>query len=208
MTEFNWVDYTILAIFIFSILGGFIRGGIKEIISLLTWFAAFIIAGLFANPLASYFSNSQAVQSAVSSASGALGATAANQVSLFSLGISFAVIFFAVILIGTMLGFLLNQAVVGSGVGIGNRLLGGIFGLGRGYLIVLVLIFLVQLSPLSKEQFWSQSSLVMSFQPAVEWFSNFVQPGIASLKSSMGQTMENLDSGAQNAMGVFQQNSR
>lgn len=208
MTDFNWIDYTILAIFIFSILGGFIRGGIKEIISLLTWFAAFIIAGLFANPLASYFSSSQAVQSAVSSASGTLGTTAANQVSLFSLGISFAIIFFAVILIGTMLGYLLNQAVVGSGVGIGNRLLGGIFGFGRGYLIVLVLIFLVQLSPISKEQFWSQSSLVPSFQPAVEWLSNFVQPGLASLKAKMGQSMENFDSGAQNAMGVFQQNTR
>lgn len=200
----NWVDYSLLGIFFLSILFGLLRGGVREIISLLAWIAAFIIAGLFATPVAAHFTSSEQVQSTLSSAStSALGATAANQVPLLAIGISFCVLFFSIIILGSLFGYFANRAVEGGGISIGNRLVGGLFGLARGYLIDLLIIFVVQLTPFSQESYWGNSSLVNGFQPMVQWLGNIVQPGFESLKNQMGQSLENMTT--QNSiMGVYQ----
>ncbi|EKD54760.1 MAG: colicin V production protein [uncultured bacterium] len=194
----NWIDYVVLGIFFFSIWAGFFRGGVKEVVSLLSWIAAFIVASSFAKPVSSYFSGSAAVQSITSTASGTFGSSASAPVSMFAIGLSFAGLFFGTVIIGSLVGHFVNRAVEGGGVSIANRLLGGVFGLGRGYLINLVIIFMVQLSPLAEQPFWVQSKLVNSFQPAVQWLGNMVEPGIQSLKSSVGQTLQNLNSTFQN----------
>ncbi|EKD72629.1 MAG: CvpA family protein [uncultured bacterium] len=191
---FNWVDYIILGIFLISILGGFFRGGVKEIISFLSWIAAFIIASLFSKPLAAHFSSSAPVQSVISSASNTFGVGTSAQVSMFAIGLSFVVLFFGTVLIGSLVGYFINRVVESGGMSIVNRFLGGIIGLGRGYLINLVMIFIVQLSPIAQQPFWAQSSMVNSFQPAVQWLGNLVEPGLQSLKSSVGETLQNLDS--------------
>jgi membrane protein required for colicin V production len=206
-TGFSWVDYILLAVFFISVLSGLMRGGVKEVVSLLSWIAAFIIAGLFSKPLAAYFSSSSSVQSAISSASSTstFGISTANQVSIFAISASFSALFIGTIIIGSLIGYFINQAVEGGGISIGNRLLGAIFGLVRGYLIALVLIFIGQFTPIAQQTAWTQSSLVTSFQPAVQWFGNIVQPGLDSLKSSVGQTIQNMTNGSQNSvMGVYQ----
>ncbi len=202
----NWIDYSLLAVFFISVLGGLMRGGVREIISVVTWIAAFIIAGLFSHSLAAYFSSSPEVKSALSSAStSTFGVSAASQVSMLALGLSFSILFFATIIIGSLFGYFANRAVEGGGVSIGNRFIGGIFGLGRGYLIVLLIIFLAQLTPFSQQTVWSESSLVKGFQPMVQWLENIVQPGFESLKSQMGQKLEDMTSGVQNSvMGAYQ----
>jgi membrane protein required for colicin V production len=204
-TNFNWIDYIILGIFLFTALSGMTRGGVREIISLLTWIAAFIIAGLFASPLASYFSSSSSVQSIVSSASTNLGVSASSQVSMFALGVSFVLLFFGTVIVGSVIGYVANSAVESAGVSIINRLLGAICGLGRGFLVNLVIIFVVQLTPVAQQSFWTQSALVADYQPYVTWFGNFVQPGLEAMKSKVGQTLQNFGTGVQNAAaGVFQ----
>lgn len=208
--HFNWVDYTIIAIFIISILSGLLRGGVKEIISLLTWIAAFFVGTLFSGPLAAYFSNSHTAQSALTSASSGSGMdVASSQASLFAVGASFCILFFGTILIGAVIGYIMNAAVESTGVSIVNRLAGGIFGLGRGYLINLVIIFLVQLTPMSEQSFWTESVLVRSYQPAVTWLGDRVQPGLESIKSRVGQSLENFGTGVQNqGMSYFQKDDQ
>ena len=203
---FNWVDYLLLAVFFISVVGGLMRGGVREVMSLLTWIAAFIVASLFAKPVASYFAGSQSAQSLISSAStGSFGMSAGSQVSLFALGVSFTVLFFATIIAGSLLGYFANRIVEGGGISIVNRVLGGTFGFVRGYLIDLLIIFIVQLTPFSQENYWIQSSIVAGFQPTVQWLGNKVQPGFESLKSRMGQTLEDMTSGAEGSiMGVYQ----
>ncbi len=192
---FNWVDYIFLAIFVISILGGFMRGGVREIMALFTWIAAFVIAGLFARPLASAFSSSESVQSTAFSS---VSTGAVDHVSMLALGISFAALFFGTILIGFFLGYLANRVVEGVGISVFNRLLGGIFGLARGYLVNLFIVFIVQLSPLSQQSAWAKSSLVPSFEPTAQWLGEKIQPGFESLKSKMGKTIEDMTSQYQN----------
>src|ERR1041385_2992010 len=68
MSNLNWVDIVILVIFFASVLAGLIRGFVKEIISLVTWIAAFFIATMFASKLAAWFTSFPSVQSMISSA--------------------------------------------------------------------------------------------------------------------------------------------
>src|SRR3990167_9968971 len=135
MLSMNWVDYTILAIFLFSTLAGIGRGFVREIISLVTWIAAFVIAILFSNALATIFTSTSTVQTAVGQASTAIGVDAAQPASYLALGISFFILFIGTIIVGSIISYILNIAFQAGVLGLGNRLLGGAFGLCRGFII-------------------------------------------------------------------------
>lgn len=193
MADFNGVDYAFIGVFVGSIIAGLMRGVIKEVISVLTWAAAFIVASLFSSRLAAAFSHSDHVQSAISSANGAMGMNATQSVSYLALGGSFVLLFVGTLIIGSLLNRLISYAAEGQGISIANRLLGGIFGLGRGFLINLVVIFLVQLAPaVAQQPMWTSSQLVTAYQPAVAWLSEFVQPGFESLKTKVGETIHDV----------------
>ncbi len=202
MTELNWVDDIILGIFILSMLAGLWRGFIREIILFCTWIAGLIIATQFAAPMADAFTHSSHVKSAMSSATANLSVNPEQSISWLAIGVSFVILFVITAIIGRIIAAVFSKAVDSTGLGLGNRLLGGIFGLGRGFLINLTLIFVVQLVPgVQAESWWTQASLVSQFQPAVQWLGNIVQPGMESLKSKMTHTMEDVTSVIQNKVG-------
>lgn len=185
MSHLNWVDYTILAILFLSVLAGLMRGLVRELISLATLIAAFIIASMFASPLAVAFTSSSSVQNAMHHAS-----SADQSVSYMAISVSFAVLFAGTLLAGAILGFFLSLAFRTGVLGFGNRLLGGVFGLARGFLLDLVLIFIVQLTAWSDQPTWQQSQLVAAFQPAVQWVGDVVSPSLAHLKEKYGSTLQ------------------
>lgn len=203
MSNLNWIDYIILLIFFFSIIAGFIRGFVKEVVSLITLVAAFVIATMFSNALAQLFTGHPSVQNAVNQATTSLGVDTAQPVSYIALGISFALLFAGTIIVGMIVSFFLNFAFKSGVLGIGNRLLGGIFGLVRGYIINLALIFVVQLTPLGTQASWSQSQFVNMYQPAVQWLGNIVSPSLANLKARFEQTIQNFGSQLQNNYGGY-----
>lgn len=194
MLHFNWVDYTVLAIFLISILIGLSRGLAREIISLLTLIAAFVVAILFSNTLATVFTHSATVQNMVNQASSSVGENAVQSVSYLALGVSFIILFVGTIIVGAIIGFILNLALQTGIVGFGNRLLGGIFGFCRGFIMNLVLIFVIQLTGLSSQSWWHESYFVNLYQPVVQWLGNLVSPSLAHLKEKFGKTFENVNS--------------
>jgi membrane protein required for colicin V production len=198
MTGLNFVDIIILIIFGVSALVGLKRGLVSEVVSLATLIAAFVIAILFSNSLATYFTSSSSVQEVVSSTSNAIGTNTAQPVSYIALGVSFGLLFAGTSLIGMLIKSLLNIAVQAGMLGIGNRLLGAIFGLARGFLINLVLIFVVQLSSFGNSPWWHQSQWVQSFQPAVVWLGSVVSPSLTQLKSKFQETVQGMGAQIQN----------
>lgn len=193
-TSLNWVDYIIIGIFSFSILAGLFRGLIREVIALITWISAFVVSGYFANDLAQKFTGGSGQQSPFSSSAiNSMGFNTAKSVSLISVSVSFVLLFILTLVIGSLINYFISRAVDAGGISIGNRLLGGVFGLLRGFLINLVIIFLVQLSPLSQQPIWTSSQFVTAFQPAVKWLENLVYPGIESLKNNLGPKIKNLN---------------
>lgn len=203
MSGLNWVDYIILAVFFFSVLAGFGRGLVREIISLATIVAAFIVASLFAGSLADMFTSSASVQTVVTQASNSTGVNAAQSASYIALGLSFTLIFVGTIIAGSLIGYFINMAFQAGVLGIGNRLLGGVFGLVRGFIINLVIIFVVQLTPFASQAAWQQSQMVVSFQPAVIWLGNIVSPALANLKEKIGGSLENASQSVQSITNSY-----
>lgn len=189
LSSFNWVDYIILGIFLASTLLGLTRGFVKEIISLIALIAAFVLAMMFANPLAAMLSHS---------AANATGANAEPTVSYIALAVAYLIIFVGTILVGGIVNLIFNIAIKSGGLGFGNRLLGAAFGFARGFIFNLVLIFLVQLTSSGTEGAWHDSQLVNKLQPAVNWMSSKVSPTLANLKEKYSGTIENVNTKIKN----------
>ena len=115
------LDAGIIILILLSAVIGLIRGLVREAFSLITWVAAFGLAIFYVKPLAAELPF--AVQSEV-----------------VRLGIAFAVIFFGVLVVGSILNHLLSTAVSSIGLGGIDHLLGGVFGILRGGLIITLLV--------------------------------------------------------------------
>jgi membrane protein required for colicin V production len=146
----NWVDYTILAVLAISVLIGLFRGLISEVLSLLTWVAAFWVARTFGPQVAGYFENSIHMPTA-------------------RLLVGYGLCFILVLFVGALVRFVVARLVWSTGLGGSDRLLGMIFGLARGVLIVGLVVFLAGFTPLPGDSFWRQSQLLPQFQGVASW---------------------------------------
>ena len=155
MNHFNWFDYLLLGIFFVSAIFGLIRGFVREVVSLITWGVAFLVGMLFADTLALYF------QSAIKSQ-----ATAQF--------LSFILLFIVVLIIGALINFILGKIIGHIGASSLNRFFGFIFGLLRGGLIVLFIVFIISSTRLQEQAWFSNSKLTYWFQDASVWIYQHV----------------------------------
>jgi membrane protein required for colicin V production len=88
------------------------------------------------------------------------------------LAIAFAALFFATLLLGVLINFLLSQLLHKTGLTLGDRLLGLIFGFIRGAALVCVLVMLAGLTPLPQDTWWKQSRLLPPFQSLALWLKD------------------------------------
>lgn len=174
MANFNWFDFVLLGIFFFSILAGLSRGLVREVLAVITWVAAYVIASVFANRLAMVFS----------------GNTESSMTEL-SFWVCFIGLFILVLVLGGIINHVISRSVDSVGLGIGNRFFGGIFGFIRGFLIALVVIYILQFTWVKSESWWSQSQLVPAFQPSLDKLDKWVQPGFQKVQATIQQTLQN-----------------
>src|SRR5687768_7671817 len=105
-SAFNSIDYFVLVIFGISILMGYMRGLLIEVISLGTLIAATFISSVFSSKLAAIFSQSggKAIQRMVGSS-----ANIDQPVSLMAICVSFVGLFVATLIVG----FIVKTVIVG-----------------------------------------------------------------------------------------------
>ena len=135
-----WLDYTVITIAVLSALLGWWRGLVYEVLSLLGWIAAILVARLFAASIVPYMPV-------------ALGAEAVRT------AIAYAALFIVTLIIGGIVAWLLSKLVKFVGLGWLDSLLGVLFGVLRGVLIVLVLVLLAGMTSLPKGQPWRDAWL-------------------------------------------------
>ena len=150
----NGVDTAILVITTLSFLFGLWRGLIKEVLSLLTWVAALIVARLYSETLSELLVN-------------IIDSSSIRYVS------AFAMIFIVVMMLGTFLNYLMSKLLTITGLKFADRLLGGVFGVARGVIIVLVILFISGLF-LSETEQWQKSTLIPYGLWMTEWLRMFV----------------------------------
>lgn len=142
MTAF---DYAVLAIVAFSVLLSVIRGLAREVLALLAWAAGFIVASVFAADVAQLLAPE----------------VPDERVRLLA---AFAGVFIAVLLAMSLLALLVSKLVKGAGLGVEDRLLGGVFGLARGVLVVTVLVLAAGLTALPRQPEWRAAVLSGPFE--------------------------------------------
>lgn len=135
-------DLVILGVLTLSLVYGFVRGFAREIIALTGWFAAVLVARWYNEPV------------------GALLATWVETPSLRLLA-SYGSLFFGTLLVFGLLAQLVSFLISETALSLPNRFLGGVFGAGRG--IVLVLVALVLMAPFVKDDAWFKHSSLPTF---------------------------------------------
>src|SRR5258706_6465921 len=137
----NWADYLILVLLMFSCIVGFMRGLLRELISLVTWVLAATLAWRLAGLLEPH-----------------LGA------ALVGPGIrtwvARGLVFAAVLLIGTATGAIVSHFIrlsIFSGL---DRMLGALFGALRAVVLLGVAAMLCQNAGLNAEDWYRRSVLV------------------------------------------------
>lgn len=137
----NTTDGVLLGVLLVSTVLGFWRGLVHEMLSLAGWLAAFFLAQWLAPALAAYMPL-QGMAAPVQYAAG------------------FVLVFVAVILLAGLLSWGLSGLMGAVGLRPADRSLGGLFGLARGLVVLLVLAVLVQLAGFAQQDWWQQSTLV------------------------------------------------
>jgi len=155
-----WVDYAILGIIALSALVGLARGLLSEVLSFVIWLGALLIAWAFHKELAAEL-------------------TGWVQEPEIRLAAAFLILVFSVLILGVIFGYLLSILVRKTGLTGTDRLLGLLFGVARGAILVAMLVFLAALTPLPDEHWWQGSSLMGRFQVLAQRVLEQVPPAAA-----------------------------
>ncbi|MCY4426208.1 MAG: CvpA family protein [Halieaceae bacterium] len=166
----HWLDWAIIWVIGISSLLSLLRGFVKEAMSLAAWVLGFLVATSFAGQLALLLENS------ISNA--ALRYTA-----------SYAMLFLASLILGSLISSLLRQVVSMTGLSGLDRLLGVAFGFSRGLLMVVVLTYMAQLL-LPVERYQGNSILLPRVMLLVQWAEQNFSTAIASAQPGVTGTSE------------------
>lgn len=136
----TWFDHGVLLVMGVSALVAVLRGFVREVLSLLSWVAAFVAASTFAGTIAPM-----------------LPAAIPND-SLRLLA-AFLLVFGATLLVMVVITLAVVELVRVVGLGFFDRVLGLAFGLVRGVLVVLTVVLLAGLTRLPEDAGWRDAML-------------------------------------------------
>lgn len=160
------LDWVVVIVIILSTLLSLKRGFVKEVLSLVTWFFAFIIAVKF----------SITIQALLE---GHIENVQARYI------VSFISLFIISLIVGSLVSFLIGSLIKMSGMSATDRVLGMLFGFARGTLILVVLTSLLSLSPTVVEtDLWKQSAFVPKLVVLKDWARNLLGKGTEFINDS------------------------
>ncbi len=128
-----------LAVLGLSVLLGLWRGLVHEVLSIVGWVAAFVLAHTFASAVGQMF-NMQGVQ------------------SQFRYMLGFAAVFIGTLVSCGLLTWVFKKMISSVGLTSLDRTLGATFGMVRGLMILLALSAVVLMTPLRNSDMWAQSA--------------------------------------------------
>ena len=134
----GWVDLTLLALLGVSVLIGLARGLVFELMSLVGWVVAYVVAQAYSPWLAAHLP---------------IGAPG----SALQLGVAFVVAFVGVLVAWSLLARLIRMGLHATPLTLIDRLLGAGFGLLRGAVLLLVVATAVAFTPALRSQPWRDS---------------------------------------------------
>jgi membrane protein required for colicin V production len=155
-----WIDVVILALIALSAILSLFRGFVAEALALASWLVAFWVAMMFYEELGQWLSQWIAVPSA-------------QKVT------GFAILFVCVLLLGAVVNYLAGKLVAKTGLSGTDKMLGVIFGVARGAVIVAILVLLAGLTPVPQDPWWQESQFLGYFERLAMWMRDFLPAEIS-----------------------------
>ena len=157
----NWLDIVILVIIALSAGLSLMRGFVREALSLLAWVVAIWVAISFSHQLSTLMEDMIASPTA-------------------RLAVAFSILFVVTLIAGSMANYLAGQFVKKTGLTGTDRMLGVVFGVVRGIVVVAILVLLAGLTQsIPAETWWKQSMLMTHFQDVAIWIRGFLPEDVA-----------------------------
>lgn len=154
-----WVDYFILGIFAVSGVIGLVRGFLKEVMGIVVWVAAFILAfrlsGVGAELLTPYV-----------------------DVPSARVFIAFGLVFLIALIVGGLLNYLLGKLVESTGLDGTDRMFGLFFGLARALILLVAVVFVSRMTPLPQDPWWRQAVLIPPLERLADYSAAFLPESI------------------------------
>jgi membrane protein required for colicin V production len=155
----QWIDLVLAGVLGVSIIVGLVRGFVFEVLSLLGWFAAYFTAQWLAPEAAPHI-------------------PVGRPGSGINHAAAFAAVFVAALLLWTVGSRLLRLLIHASPLSLPDRVLGGIFGLLRGLVLLLAVTTVISLTPLMKSPVWQASQGARWLQVALDTLRPVLPPQI------------------------------
>lgn len=154
------VDYILIAIVLVSMLFGAIRGFLRESVALLGWLVGLWLAWRYAHVVQPYLG-------------GSLAGTELQE------WVARLILLLAAVLTAWIIGSLLGYLVQRSGLTLGlDRILGSVFGLVRGAVIVGFAVMLAQAALMQDEPWWNESKLIPVGVEMASVLRGYVETGL------------------------------
>ncbi|SNR70603.1 membrane protein required for colicin V production [Methylobacillus rhizosphaerae] len=148
-------DYAVLVIIGISVLLSMMRGFVREVLALVSWVVAFIVAKLYTLEVAAMLPDS-----------------IPNEELKFLA--AFLILFLSSLLVCSLLAIAIAQIFKSVGLGSLDRALGGLFGFARGMLVVLTLVLLGGLTTFPQDPRWQNAMFSAPLEAVVAnilpWF--------------------------------------
>jgi membrane protein required for colicin V production len=134
----QWIDIVLASVLALSVIVGLVRGFVFEVLSLLGWFVAYFAAQWLAPDVSQHIP--------VGKPGSGINHAAA-----------FAAVFVAALLIWALGSRLVRLLIHATPLSLPDRLLGAVFGLLRGLVLLLAVATVISLTPLLKSPAWQAS---------------------------------------------------
>jgi membrane protein required for colicin V production len=132
------LDWFVVAVLVVSLLVGALRGLVYEVMSVISWVAAFIVAQMLAPQAAAL-----------------LPIRNASEPIRYAAG--FVLVFIVVVFAGALLAWLIKKMITAVGLRPVDRALGAVFGLVRGVILLLTAAVVINMTPLKDANWWVKS---------------------------------------------------
>lgn len=153
-------DYTVLTIVGISVLLSLMRGFVREMLSLLSWVAAILVAKFYTLPLAPML-------------------PAAIPGQPLRMLAAFLILFLGTFLVGSLISVALSEVAKSIGLGWVDRWLGVLFGLLRGVMIAAILVLLGGLTSLPHDARWRNAMFSSPLEAMVSAVLPWLPQGVS-----------------------------
>lgn len=153
-------DYLVLFVLICSIIISTLRGLMKEILSLLGWVVALVVANAYGQDLALMLGD----------------IVPGNGTRLI---VAFIALFIGVRLLMGLFAMAVDAIIRRSGLNVADRGLGGLFGLARGLVLIMAAVLVCGMTAIPQQPFWKNALLSRLAETAAGTLKPFLPGDLA-----------------------------